>query len=64
MCAGVYNIERKDGKRSYDTAPHSDEMTALNKKFGQLHGISSVLNLVALAATVAYGFHLSSAFDY
>ncbi|KAL5604531.1 hypothetical protein BROUX41_002486 [Berkeleyomyces rouxiae] len=51
--------EKKDGKRSYDPAPHSAAMTALNKRFGKLHGISSVLNLGAFVATVVYGFDLA-----
>ncbi|KAI6091864.1 hypothetical protein F4821DRAFT_225757 [Hypoxylon rubiginosum] len=51
--------EKKDGKASYDAPPHSKDMAALNKKFGQLHGISSLLNIVTLVATVAYGFNLS-----
>ncbi|KAI1402223.1 hypothetical protein F4819DRAFT_455460 [Hypoxylon fuscum] len=55
--------EKKDGKASYDKAPHSKEMVALNKKFGQLHGISSLLNLVTLVATVVYGVKLSSRLD-
>ena len=38
-------------------------MAALNKRFGKLHGISSLLNLVTLISTVVYGFHLSAAFD-
>ncbi|KAK6953032.1 hypothetical protein Daesc_005330 [Daldinia eschscholtzii] len=37
-----------------------EEMTVLNKKFGQLHGISSLANLITLIATVAYGVKLSS----
>ncbi|SPO00526.1 uncharacterized protein DNG_03274 [Cephalotrichum gorgonifer] len=52
--------EKKDGKKSYDPAPHSQEMLALNKKFGKLHGISSLLNLTTFIATIAYGFHLGS----
>ena len=56
------HAEKKDGKRSYDAAPHSDEMAALNKRFGKLHGISSLLNLVTLISTVVYGFHLSAVF--
>ncbi|KAJ9154877.1 hypothetical protein NKR23_g2358 [Pleurostoma richardsiae] len=52
--------EKKDGKRSWDPPPHSQEMTALNKKFGMLHGISSLLNLVTFAASIVYGFTLSS----
>ncbi|KAI1074337.1 hypothetical protein F5B20DRAFT_440893 [Whalleya microplaca] len=55
--------EKKDGKQSYDKSPHSPEMTALNKKFGQLHGISSLLNLVTLVATVVYGFTLSAPYE-
>ncbi|RAL10389.1 DUF4149 domain-containing protein [Aspergillus homomorphus CBS 101889] len=47
--------ETRDGKKSYDPAPHSKEMVALNKKFGRLHGISSLVNLVCLGATVYYG---------
>lgn len=52
--------ERKDGKKSYDAPPHSQEMVALNKKFGMLHGISSVLNLSAFIGSVIYGITLSS----
>ncbi|CAG8312079.1 unnamed protein product [Penicillium salamii] len=47
--------ETRDGKRSYDPAPHSKEMLALNKKFGRVHGISSLVNLLSLVATVWYG---------
>ncbi|GES62789.1 hypothetical protein P170DRAFT_439435 [Aspergillus terreus] len=51
--------ETRDGKKSYDPAPHSQEMQALNKKFARLHGISSLLNLVCLGATIYYGVVLS-----
>ncbi|EHA53988.1 hypothetical protein MCOR27_006884 [Pyricularia oryzae] len=51
--------EKKDGKRSYDPAPHSEEMKALNKKFGILHGISSLLNLGTFIALICYGFTLA-----
>lgn len=54
-----YAQERKDGKKSYDPAPHSQEMLALNRKFGKLHGVSSLLNLAAFIATLVYGFSLS-----
>ncbi|KAL1959865.1 hypothetical protein VTO42DRAFT_1010 [Malbranchea cinnamomea] len=47
--------ESIDGKKSYDPPPHSKEMMRLNKDFGRLHGISSLINLVALVATVFYG---------
>ena len=55
-----YAQERKDGKKSYDPVPHSQEMQALNRKFGKLHGVSSLLNLSAFVATVVYGVALSA----
>lgn len=30
-------------------------MTELNKKFGKLHGLSTLINLGAVIATLAYG---------
>ncbi|CAK7230230.1 hypothetical protein SCUCBS95973_007503 [Sporothrix curviconia] len=54
-----YSQERKDGKKSYDPAPHSQEMLALNKKFGKLHGISSLLNLATFIMAIVYGVSLS-----
>jgi len=51
--------ETRDGKRSHDPPPHSSEMQALNRRFGQLHGVSSLVNLVGILATVWYGFHLA-----
>ncbi|RMJ23087.1 hypothetical protein PHISP_06038 [Aspergillus sp. HF37] len=47
--------ESRDGKKSYDPAPHSKEMLALNKRFARVHGMSSLINLVSLLATVYYG---------
>lgn len=35
----------------------SDEMAALNKKFGAYHGISSLFNLVSLFSLAVYGIH-------
>jgi hypothetical protein len=52
--------EKKDGKSAYDKPPHSVEIAALNRRFLMLHGISSLLNLGSLAATVVYGVTLSS----
>ncbi|KAH8909520.1 hypothetical protein BR93DRAFT_965611 [Coniochaeta sp. PMI_546] len=52
--------ERKDGKKSYDPPPHSQEMLKLNKKFGKLHGISSLLNLTTFIASIIYGITLSA----
>ena len=51
--------EVKDGKKSYDPAPHSDAMKALNKQFAQLHGASSLVNIFGCLATVWYGFYLA-----
>jgi len=51
--------ETKDGKKSYDPAPHSREMQALNRAFGRMHGISSLVNLTAFLATVWYGFTIA-----
>ncbi|KAF2817681.1 uncharacterized protein BDZ99DRAFT_431967 [Mytilinidion resinicola] len=50
--------ETRDGKKSYDAGPHSAEMQRLNKRFGTLHGVSSLLNLAAFISTIWYGFVL------
>ena len=47
--------ETRDGKKSYDAGPHSKEMEALNKQFGLLHGVSTIINLVGLGAMIWYG---------
>lgn len=52
--------ETKDGKKSYDAAPHSKEMVKLNKAFGRMHGVSSLLNMAGFLATVWYGVGLST----
>ncbi|TGJ87731.1 hypothetical protein E0Z10_g1042 [Xylaria hypoxylon] len=52
--------EVKDGKQGWDKTPQSKEMKTLNKKFGKLHGYSSLFNLVTFIATVVYGVHLSA----
>ncbi|KAI0118776.1 hypothetical protein GGR51DRAFT_132252 [Nemania sp. FL0031] len=49
--------ETKDTK---DGTPKSKDMKALNKRFGKLHGYSSLFNLVTFIATVVYGVHLSA----
>ncbi|PQE12941.1 mitochondrial outer membrane protein [Rutstroemia sp. NJR-2017a WRK4] len=51
--------ETRDGKKSYDAAPHSKEMERLNKAFGQMHGISSLVNMFSLIATMWYGVTLA-----
>lgn len=52
--------ETIDGKKSYDPPPHSKEMLRLNKSFGRLHGISSLINLAGFAATLYYGAVLAN----
>lgn len=51
----IFSAEIRDGKKSYDPAPHSKEMLRLNKSFRRLHGVSSLVNLTGLLATVFYG---------
>ena len=53
------NAETRDGKKYYDKGPHSPEMEALNKQFMKAHGVSSLLNLGALIATLWYGIGLA-----
>jgi hypothetical protein len=48
-----HKLEREEGK-SYNEVGVSDKMKALNKSFGMLHGVSSLLNL---SAVLALGFH-------
>jgi len=46
--------ETRDGKKSYDGGPHSQEMERLNRQFGLLHGVSTMVNLAGLGAMVWY----------
>lgn len=55
---GVW-LETRDGKKSYDSPPHSKEMARMNQAFGRMHGASSLLNLLGLLATVWYGVVLA-----
>jgi hypothetical protein len=51
----LHGAETRDGKRSYDSGPQSTEMEKLNKKFGALHGASTVVNLIGFGAMIWYG---------
>ncbi|PFH57512.1 hypothetical protein XA68_14915 [Ophiocordyceps unilateralis] len=51
---------KRDGKEWDAEGPHSEEMKALNKRFGMLHGISSLINLVTVMSAVSYGFTLGA----
>jgi len=46
-------LEKEEGK-TYNEPGVSDALKTLNRRFGTLHGISSLLNL---AAVIALGFH-------
>ncbi|KAI1167524.1 hypothetical protein F5B18DRAFT_443116 [Nemania serpens] len=52
--------ETKDSKQRRDKASQSKETKALNKKFGKIHGYSTLFNLATFVATVIYGVHLSA----
>lgn len=52
--------ETKEGKKYYDECPMSDKTSTLNKKFGMIHGASTLLNLVGVLATGWYGVVLGS----
>ncbi|KAL2213238.1 hypothetical protein CC79DRAFT_1362054 [Sarocladium strictum] len=51
---------KRDGKDWWAEGPQSDEMQVLNKRFGRLHGVSMLVNLGTIIATVAYGFTLGA----
>ncbi|KAL6709378.1 hypothetical protein ACN47E_001785 [Coniothyrium glycines] len=53
--------ETRDGKKSYDAGPQSEAMQKLNKQFGALHGVSTIVNLVGLGAMVWYAGVLAEA---
>jgi len=46
-----HKLERDEGKKYTDT-DISDDMKALNKRFGMLHGISSLVNIVFVIAAM------------
>ncbi|TEB35101.1 hypothetical protein FA13DRAFT_1728902 [Coprinellus micaceus] len=48
-----HKLEKEEGK-AYNEPGVSEEMKALNRKFGSLHGVSSLFNLFAV---IALGFH-------
>ncbi|KAJ3555858.1 hypothetical protein NP233_g12107 [Leucocoprinus birnbaumii] len=48
-----HKLEKEEGKQ-YSDPGVSNEMKALNRRFGALHGISSLANL---SAVIALGFH-------
>lgn len=74
MCGGNEDIsksryaadrqsETRDGKKSYDSPPHSKEMMKLNKAFGRMHGASAMMNLASMLITMWYGAELAARFQ-
>jgi hypothetical protein len=52
--------ETRDGKKSYDSGPHSPEMERLNKEFSFLHGASTLVNMAGWVSMLWYGFYLGA----
>ena len=50
-----HKVEREEGKK-YNDPDISDQMKALNKRFGIAHGCSSLINMVVTLALLAYPF--------
>jgi len=51
--------ERAEGKPSHD--PHvSQQMKAMNKRFGILHGLSSLFNLLVVIALIFHGLWITN----
>lgn len=54
-------FQRYEIENSSDGKKDSPEYKALASEFGKLHGMSSLVNLIALCGAVAQGFYLSMA---
>ncbi|GJJ09599.1 hypothetical protein Clacol_003822 [Clathrus columnatus] len=54
-----HKLEKSEGK-NYNDVGVSDEMKALNKRFGMLHGISYLLSLTAVIALTFHGLWLGN----
>ncbi|OBZ79858.1 hypothetical protein A0H81_00481 [Grifola frondosa] len=55
-----HKLEKEEGK-AYNEAGVSDKMKALNSRFSQLHGISSLANLSAFIALLFHGLWIGNA---
>ena len=54
--------ETRDGKK-YNDPEGSEEMKVKNKAFSRAHAMSIHFNLIAMGATIWYGFRLASRFE-
>ncbi|KAF3934489.1 hypothetical protein ABW19_dt0204175 [Dactylella cylindrospora] len=61
---GVTEGAERGGAKEDEEIRVSDEMRALNKKFGMWHGISSLLNMGSVIGTVGYGVLLAGKINY
>jgi len=50
-----HHQETRDGKKYMDAGPQSTEMQRLNKLFGTLHSVSTILDLAGFGAAIYYG---------
>lgn len=57
-----WRAETKD-QRKYNDAEKSEDMKAKNRAFSKAHAMSIHLNLVAIGATIWYGFCLAGRFE-
>ncbi|KIK71362.1 hypothetical protein GYMLUDRAFT_66572 [Collybiopsis luxurians FD-317 M1] len=55
-----HRLEKEEGK-AYNEPGVSDAMKALNRRFGSLHGISSLLNLWSVIAIGMHGLFIGNA---
>ena len=53
-----HKLEKAEGK-SYNDEGVSDKMKALNKKFAQAHGFSSIFNLDSFIAVTFHGLWIA-----
>ncbi|KAI4729043.1 hypothetical protein E4T49_03235 [Aureobasidium sp. EXF-10728] len=53
-----HHQETRDGKKYSDAGPHTKAMEQLNKTFGILHSVSTIINLTAFGCAIWYGFVL------
>jgi hypothetical protein len=52
--------ETRDGKKYWEKGEQTQEMVRLNKRFGVLHGISSLVNVVDIGVCIWYGVILAA----
>ncbi|KAK6514516.1 hypothetical protein TWF281_004714 [Arthrobotrys megalospora] len=61
---GVTEGAERGGDKENEEIRVSDEMKALNKRFGMWHGISSLFNLGSVVGTIGYGVLLAEKINF